>query len=395
MKISNAKASASFAVALSATVFSSSAFVAAVSANSLTEGVPQYDHQIVIMMENHGYDEIIGSPYTPYINQLANTYNTETNFFSTTHPSLPNYLTLISGSTFGNGAPFDPIQANPNLGNDNPPCISAGHFAGPTTAIPSGASQNCNATINSPSIVDQLATQSLTWKTYQENLPADKLAANSNTAGVNDKLYAVKHNPFLYFNTVQSDPNQLKNVVGFDQLGMDLTSGALPNFSFIAPNQCNDMHGDPSGGCPYGVTDPADANEQANLTKGDNEVKNLVSAITSSAAWSKGNNIIYLTWDENDYGTGTNQVPLIAITNNGYQGVRDGTYGNTCSLLRTIEDGFGINNYLGCAGDATALTSLVTPVPNPSMELGIASASILFGVNLLRKKRPAKLNNSL
>ena len=52
-------------------------------------------------MENHGYDEIIGSSDAPYLNGLANSYGVATNYVSVAHPSLPNYLALTGGDTFG------------------------------------------------------------------------------------------------------------------------------------------------------------------------------------------------------------------------------------------------------------------------------------------------------
>ncbi len=90
-------------IAVSTTLLAAPSFAATV-----TEGIPQFDHQFVIMMENHSYSQIIGNPNAPNINNLANTYNLATNYFGTTHPSLPNYIATISGSDFGNGAPFDP-----------------------------------------------------------------------------------------------------------------------------------------------------------------------------------------------------------------------------------------------------------------------------------------------
>lgn len=374
------KTGITLSIALSTTLVAAPSF-----ATTLTEGVPQFDHQIVIMMENHSYDQIIGSPYTPYINQLANTYNLATNYFGTTHPSLPNYIATIAGSDFGNGATFDPNGfPDPNGGNDNPPCFSLG-----TPGAPSGS--ECDPTINSPSIVDQLNAIGLTWKTYQENLPSvGSNYASSVTNGQPDKLYAVKHDPFAYFATVQNDPNQLNNIVPETQLATDLANGTLPNFSFIAPNQCHDMHGDPAGGCDYGDSVAVDAAEQNLLTTGDNYVQSLIGQITSSSTWSQGNNVIYLLWDENDYGPESNQIPLITITNNGPTGVKDNTPYNHYSLLRTIEDGFGITNYLNNAQTAQPLTPLVAksvPEPSSSMELGILGA---MGAGFLFKRKLGK-----
>ncbi|GAC1459113.1 MAG: hypothetical protein NVSMB70_03960 [Chamaesiphon sp.] len=242
--------------ALSTTLLAAPSFAA-----TFTEGIPQFDHQIVIMMENHSYDQIIGNPAAPNINKLANTYNLATNYFGTTHPSLANYLSTIGGSEFGNGAAFDANGfPDVNGGNDNSPCFSNGT---------PGASSTCDPTINSPSIVDQLNAKGLTWKTYQENLPSvGSNFASSVTNGQPDKLYAVKHNPFIYFGSVQN--NGLNNIVPTTQLTTDLANGTLPNYSFIAPNQCNDMHGDPAGGCPYSDT-PLDANDQNLIKQGDTD----------------------------------------------------------------------------------------------------------------------------
>ena len=59
-------------------------------------------------MENHGYGSLIGSSQAPYINQLANTYGLATNYFAVSHPSLPNYIALTSGSTQGISDNNDP-----------------------------------------------------------------------------------------------------------------------------------------------------------------------------------------------------------------------------------------------------------------------------------------------
>ena len=375
------------------TVFSLSLAAAAsllaspiLAANS-TEGIPYFDHQFVIMMENHGYSQIIGSQYTPYINQLATTDNLATNYYAVTHPSLPNYIAVVAGDTFGNGAAYNNGYPDPNGGNDNPPAWSTG-----TPGTSSTTTYDSN--ITAPTIASQLVDAGKSWKTYQENIPSvgsnwASSTSNGLPTGTVDKLYAVKHNPFAYFASVQNDPTQRANMVGFDQLTADLASGNVPSYSFIAPNQCNDMHGDPAGGCPYGNTTIPDANEQANLTKGDNEVKSLVTQITSSSIWSQGKNIIYVLWDENDYGTSSNQEPVIAIPNSGPLGLRDNTYANSYSFLRTTEDAAGITSYLGNAGTATPMVGLFSSeVPEPVNMLGVGFAGLvgLFFKRALSKK---------
>jgi hypothetical protein len=137
----------------------------------------------------------------------------------------------------------------------------------------------------------------------------------------------------------------------------DLQSGHVPNFSFIAPNQCNDQHGRSNAG-PQCDFDPNSDGLQAGLNPaliyaGDLAIRNLVKAIHSSPAWNEGNNAIVIVWDENDYsGTATmptgafpsqntNKVVLTVDTNYGVKGVTSQTFYDSYSVLKSIEAGFG------------------------------------------------------
>lgn len=223
-------------------------------------------------------------------------------------------------------------------------------------------------------IGDQLAEVGKTWKSYQESLPlsgADKV--NNSDGFYTDQtdfttimptltpplsqsdlvaVYAVKHNPFAYFRSVQEGSgwhNSLKNMAGFEGPGglyEDLGSGRVPTFSFIAPNQCNDQHGRGNAGafCNF---DPTDNGTQAGLNPaliylGDVTVQRLVTAIHKSPAWREGRNAIVLLWDENDYSTApnTNQVLLVVETNYGIHGAQSGQRYTHFSLLRSLEAGF-------------------------------------------------------
>ncbi len=177
-------------------------------------GVPKYQHIFYVMMENHSYDEIIGSPNAPQINALAHTYGLATSYYGVTHPSEPNYVAAIGGSYYGiqDDAPFN------------------------------STANGVNHTISSPSIVDQLEGADLTWKTYQQALPYAGFTGTAYPSSSN-ALYASKHDPFLNFAHIQNNPAELRNIVPDTQLYTDLQSGNVPNFSFIAPDQCHDMHG--------------------------------------------------------------------------------------------------------------------------------------------------------
>ena len=173
-------------------------------------GIPHLDHVFLIMMENHGYSQIIDNPSAPYINYLARTDNLATNYYAIAHPSLNNYLEITGGSNFGVQSDNAPGLAQPLLrvefgvengtNTDNPPSPNVCPISGVGTdaAVPrstrltrSGPPGTVNidgrksyaATdkIVGKSIADQLAEVGLSWKSYQENLPAGRMRTSSIT----------------------------------------------------------------------------------------------------------------------------------------------------------------------------------------------------------------------
>ncbi|MGA9666619.1 MAG: alkaline phosphatase family protein [Gallionella sp.] len=369
------------------------------------QGIPHLDHVFVIMMENHGYSQIINNPNAPFINKYAQTANLAGNYFAVAHPSLTNYLEVVGGSNFGvlsdNNSDWHNASCASNLvmgtaNTDNPPSSNICPISGTGTDAATPAIDYINETqgppgdinidgvqsipaatnISGKSIADQLFEARSSWKSYQEDLPAagadlvnlsDGFYTNNTdfstilpvqnpaltSAGI-VSLYASKHNPFVYFQSVQEGHNpglSLNNSAGFDGPGglyADLGSGNVPAFSFIAPNQCNDQHGQGNAG-PFCNYDPSDDGTQAGLNpaliqRGDITVQNLVAAIKKSPAWSEGNNAIVVLWDENDYSQApnTNQVALIVDTNYSKGGKQSATMYNHFSLLKSLESGFGL-----------------------------------------------------
>ncbi|HVT14650.1 MAG TPA: alkaline phosphatase family protein [Thermoanaerobaculia bacterium] len=385
-------------------------------------GIQPLDHVYLIMMENHGYSQILNNPNAPFINQFAKSANLATNYFAIGHPSLTNYLEVVGGSNFGVQNDNDPDWHNAscktNLSSgiaatDNPPtpaiCPIAGtgtdaatpvvdntnEVQGPPGLINIDGVQSIPATANTvgKTIADQLAAAGLTWKTYQESLPpGGPNGVNYSDGFFTDrtdfsaikpaltpplsqssvvKLYAAKHNPFVYFRSVQEGRTQhlsLDNVAGFEGpngLYADLRLARVPTFAFIAPNQCNDQHGRGNAGafCNY---DPTSDGSQAGLNpalifRGDVTVQRIVEAIESSYGWRNGNNAIVVMWDENDYSTApnTNQVMVIVLTNYGARGVQSAQRYNHFSLLKTLEAAFGLPclNH-ACENDVKVMSDL-------------------------------------
>jgi hypothetical protein len=367
---------------------------------SVPKGVPHLDHVFVILMENHGFSQIVGNPSAPFANQYAKSANSANNYFAIGHPSSTNYLEIVGGSNFGvrsdNGPDWHNGSCTPNIvppsytTTDFPSSANVCPIAGegmdaatpaidltnecpdPATADPcppglidiDGSSIPAAQTVGKM-IGDQLVEHNRRWKSYQESLPptgADGIDysdgyftdVNSPPAALGGllKLYAAKHNPFVYFKSVQdgvNPQNSLANVVGFEgQSGLydDLASGHVPDLAFIAPNQCNDQHGRGNGGsqCAF---DPVTDGSQAGLNPaliyvGDLTLRTLVAAIHRSPAWNRGRNAIVVVWDENDYSfvPNLNQVLTTVDTNYGPHGVQSSKYYTHFSLLRTLEGGF-------------------------------------------------------
>jgi hypothetical protein len=376
------------------------------AAEGLTpKGVPDVDHVFLIMMENHGFGQIMNNPNAPFINKYAKSANLGTNYFAVAHPSLTNYLEVAGGSNFGvltdNYPDWHSTTCTTNLASgttatDNPASPNICPIAGVGTDAATPAFDFSNETQGTPgevnidgvqsiaaagntvgkTIADQLVARGKSWKSYQESLPitgadllnfSDGFFTNNTdfstilpvlTPALTQSdivaLYAAKHNPFVYFKSVQdghNHNNSLANTVAFDGTGglyADLQAGKSPTFSFIAPNQCNDQHGRGNAG-PFCNFDPSDDGSQAGLNpaliyQGDVTVQKLVNAIHASKAWREETSAIVVVWDENDYSLApnNNQVVVIVDTNYGRHGVSSGKRYTHFSLLKSLESAFDL-----------------------------------------------------
>jgi hypothetical protein len=392
------------------------------------EGIARLDHIFLIVMENHGFQQILNNPNEPYLNRLIarKKVNLATNYFAIGHPSLTNYLEIVGGSNFGvrsdNAPSWHDATCLPNLATG---IVNADNAAGQKT-IPVDTGKVCPiagvgrdaetpavddwnevtlpqfpfladidglksvpaaTNIEGRTIADQLVQVGLTWKSYQESLPvtgadgvnfsngtASNLTDFTNLAPLTSasvvQAYAAKHNPFVYFRSIQEGTvhgSSLQNVVGFDGrrgLYADLASGDVPSLAFIVPNQCNDQHGRGNGDqfCAFdfgadtsGLTFGTQVGLNPGLIQqGDVTIERLVTSIKASPAWRDGRNAIVIVWDENDYSgissaphglfppQNQNKVVLTVETNRDTEGVQSKTYYNSFSLLRSLEAAFDL-----------------------------------------------------
>jgi hypothetical protein len=251
--------------------------------------VPAFSHVFVIVMENHEYGSIIGSSAAPYINSLASSYALATNYYGAAHPSLPNYLALTAGSTFG-------------ITSDCTGCF-----------------------VNATNIADQIEASGRSWKAYMEDMPSPCYT------GASYGNYAMKHNPFMYYDDIRNNAARCAaHVVPFTQFSQDMSRGTVPNFIWITPNLCNDMH-------------------DCSVATGDAWLRSVVATITSSAAFRNGG-ALFITWDEGSTSAGCcgdtygGRVATLVISPSSIPGYRSGVAENHYGLLRTIEDAFRLSH---------------------------------------------------
>jgi hypothetical protein len=246
--------------------------------------VPRLARIAVIVMENADCSDVIGAKQAPYITALARRYSFASRNFALAKPSLPNYLGLTGGSTFG-------------------------------------ITSNCtDCSVAGVNLVDQLEAAGISWKAYMQGMPEPCFT------GAEAGLYAKRHNPFVYYDTVVSDDMRCSRVVPFDQLARDLASRTLPRFVWITPDLCNDTH-------------------SCSLRTGDRFLSRVVPPLLR-ALGPRG--ALFLLWDEGYELAGCcgraagGNVALIAAGGGARERARSGLRYDHYSVLRTIEDAFGL-----------------------------------------------------
>ncbi len=160
--------------------------------------VPRPDHVVIVIEENHSYDQIIGSSDAPYINSLAQQGASFTNAHGVRHPSEPNYLALFSGSTQGL------------------------------------TSDACPKNYSGPNLGGELIGAKFSFTGYSESMPSAGYTGCTYPSALNP-LYARKHNPWVDFSDVPASANQPWTSFPGDY-------SKLPTVSIVVPNQQNDMH---------------------------------------------------------------------------------------------------------------------------------------------------------
>ncbi len=245
------------------------------TSNSTT--LPTPDHIVILIEENHGYSQIMGSSSAPYINALAaDPMSTSfTQMYGVEHPSQPNYLDLFSGS-------------NQGMTNNNLP---SSHFT-------------------TPNLARELINAGRTFITYSQNLPS------VGYDGASSGKYQRKHNPVA--NWMGTGTNQVSSTLNQPFTSFPTNYANLPTVSFVVPDQDYDMH-------------------DGTISAGDTWFYNNLNGYVQ---WAKTNNSLFILIFDEDNGSYNNRIPCIFTGPMVKSGTVSTTY-NHYNVLRTIEDMYG------------------------------------------------------
>jgi hypothetical protein len=289
----------------------------ATSSTSFTVAPP---HIMLIVMENREYGSIIGSSNAPYINSLAATYRSATKWYAVQHNSPHDYVQLLAGSDLGfpNGTPY-----------------------------------------SAKTVVDELNAKGvpIPWQAYMESMPSKCF-----TGTTADGLYDTIHNPFRYFtnyNSTQStgwcnnanvNTEGVLPYPGSTALVSTLNGPNAPDFVWITPNDCHNMHGDTKTGstCASSTT--------SQLTKaGDTWLSSNLGPVISSQ-WFSQNGIIIITWDEGTTNLGCcgltapgGHIATVVISSNNKGKGNFTSIGDNYGTLAAIEKAYGVTLLLNSA----------------------------------------------
>jgi hypothetical protein len=246
-----------------------------------------FDQVVIVVLENEGTDQALADPYIASLTRDKAAWFSH--YYAITHPSFPNYLAIVAGSTFG---------------------IDTDHRPAP---------------LKGPTIADRLEEKNLTWKSYAENYPGGCYLGSAagegrlSPASAPTELYVRKHVPLLAFSAIETNPARCARVVNASQFVRDARAGKLPNYSFYTPNMFNDGH-------------------DTSLDVSSRWLKGFLRALDSSVAMHQ-RTLVVITWDEG--GNRDNRVLTLLLGTV----INPGKYAGELthySLLRTIEDNFGL-----------------------------------------------------
>jgi len=236
-----------------------------------------FERLIVIIFENQGYNKVMKDSYFA---SLATRGSSLDNFYAIAHPSQPNYIGQIAGSTLG-------------------------------------CSSDDNIDLSQSSVVDLLEANGISWRAYEEAYPGNCFT------GASTGTYVRKHNPFMSFTSVTKNATRCAHIVPATQLDTDLKAGPIPQFVYYTPDLNNDAH-------------------DTNIAYASKWLNGFLEPKLKNSNFIN-NTVVLLTWDEDDHLEG-NHIYNVLLGPSVNVGYKDTTTYTHYSLTRTIEDNWGLTS---------------------------------------------------
>jgi len=215
-----------------------------------------FDRFVSIWLENTNFADAVADPN---LAQLVKQGILLDNYFSTTHPSEPNYVAVAGGDNFG-------------MDNDN------------LTEIPANVS----------TVVDLLESKGITWAEYQEGMPSTGFTGFDFNDPDGANKYVRKHNPLIIYNSVADIPARTANIKNFTLFEQDLNNNDLPQWMFITPNMTNDAH-------------------DTNITFAGTFIHRFLPPLLANPNFNTDRTLILLTFDETGVDNIQNRVANILL----------------------------------------------------------------------------------
>ncbi|KIM39457.1 hypothetical protein M413DRAFT_446962 [Hebeloma cylindrosporum] len=264
------------ALPVAAALFSVASAAPSANANAtLSSRATTFSNMLLIILENTNFAPAYADPN---LKSFANSGIIYNNWLAYGHPSQPNYIAMTSGSA-------------------------------------NGVTTDASVTIDVQNIADLLEAKGLTWKSYQENWPGPCYT------GTSSGPYYRKHNPFISYKNIQTNPTRCAKIVDASKLATDISSGTTPTFAWYTPNLNNDGH-------------------DTGVTFAGNWLKNFLATTPVLTTFD----VVMVTFDENAGASPNKVYTAIAGKKVTTAGVTDSTALNHFSLLKTLENNFGLGN---------------------------------------------------
>ena len=271
---------------------------------------PQAGKKVFLVVEeNESFETVNGNPAMPYLNSLEQQFGLATQYYADVHPSIGNYFMLTTG-----------------------------HIV--------TVDDGFNGSVHDDNVAREVTAAGKTWKSYAESLPSQGYTGGDRFP------YLKRHNPFAFFSDVQADPAQAANMVPFSRFGSDLSSGSLPDYSFIAPNAIHDGHSCPGGGTGCGTSE--------RLADIDSWLSSNIAPLIGSRVFQQ-HGLLVIVFDESDttdLRNGGGRVECVVVDPAGRHPIQSGTMHDHASTLRTMLEEIGVTRFPGASASANDLSDL-------------------------------------